>query len=974
MEKGLKTLKTAARPRRVPKADLLNKPVPAPSHSTPHDSALRSDIASTSRSEALELESSPSQRILNETLPLTITQSEALAADSRPSGVGYGVLDLSSLGLDNDADLLRPLEWLSEHRKLQLNVMGQSFYWSERHSYIDMTLEEHQHCLVEPETSRTYHTDLNKPYQSRLTSKPPVQALESSWSHYISVDQLVSHELYSLLCQDRHVQRTTELLLSSRNILLTICQTTGTLIAMGVCTDGFSIFVNHRSQLVELIPISLRRIVGLADRLNCVIDSLVRSYLRGTSIPNRSSFERRDVLSSTAWLASVLKGESPAAQDVLEDTIMLSDLTHCWGCIARVLDLGLISYCASHLTSSEEYYCALDRLGPTGTIDIPGTNLSYSLASLECLGLLTQGCRIWTVCQISCQSIDSAYVSTTISDLADLWGPIWKLEKDQTAENKSHGHYYALGSGIIGAWARSARGTPVTLSEGGKLCHFVSSGAQMDHDIKPLEAQTSSRLIIGVAEAGRLEENVSCRTPRHECFPDKDLRPHGTRMAMMYNSSTTLTFSAGYYGTQIGLSRQYQRRPPITRKQTLLEKWTVAPDKRNPNTLLLWCGLEVSLCTRNARRRRIIQVLGSEIMLPHIERLRWDNAECAKAFKDTLKQDIEAFPKLYISREEWRKELGLAVAQLLNILGSTGVADTGDLDVLTSADSPLDPDKTLRLSARRHTWIGFLRDSILCATFAVTTHLCLSFPYGRHKCSGQVCRCRRRGKGQYTVLETVIAPVFSPGGLKSKAWSILIPSGRKLSLQSSSTEALKVVEYLPREEMLLTWSGSEVFRAAFNRLQRHTMDSRFHERVDDNTNELLTSTAVFIISEKHNDLPYTSLRLSNIDTPETYIHDGQDRRSASSTLFSIQKGPFASSDESADSSMTDYSSPVLNSKPNPPDNDNPQAYGVQSSPPYCTSHWGIHQDINGRPHKKARLHSPSLTDMIDVESEFQELP
>ena len=547
-------------------------------------------------------------------------------------------------------------------------------------------------------------------------------------------------------------------------------------------------------------------------------------------------------------------------------------------------------------------------------------------------------------------------MSTTIVDLVDLWGPAWKLEKERASSGKDQGYYYAIGTGAIGAWGQSGESSPVTEYDDEALCHFVGSRARLEHEIKPLTALTTSKLIIGATQAGKLEENISCRVPRYECFPGKDLRSHGTTLASTYNASTTLMFSAGYSGTQIGVSKQYQRRPPTTRKQILLEKWTLAPDKRNPSTLLLWCGLEVSLCTRNARRRRLIEVLGSETMSPYIERLQWEDPECAKAFKKALGQDIHAFVDLYIWRREWRKELGLAVAQLLDILASTGIASTGDLEALTIADS-LDPDQILTLSPKKHTWISMLKDTAFAATFAVTTSVCLSFPYSWLGCSGQVCRGRRRPAGQHTVLETALAPVYSYGGPNSKTWSHRIPSGKKLPLQSSGTEMLKVVDYLPQNELLVTWSRSEFVKRALLKMQLYTTDTQFCERIDGSRYELLTSVGLFVISEKHNDLPCVPRQTQLLPDAQNgwHSHSSDNYQNiyevASQAQDSSQNSQFESSNATMESDP-----PVPSTSPSTVDDSLPHTTQPSSSrdlnriPEYKATY--------GAAHKRARLFKP----------------
>ncbi|MCJ1286085.1 hypothetical protein MMC26_005428 [Xylographa opegraphella] len=240
-------------------------------------------------------------------------------------------------------------------------------------------------------------------------------------------------------------------------------------------------------------------------------------------------------------------------------------------------------------------------------------------------------------------------------------------------------------------------------------------------------------------------------------------------------------------------------------------------------------------------------------MAPYLNTIKWDSSECGRAFKQALvSEDLDAFPKLYLDRLEWRTNLGEAVAYLLTALANTGITRSGDLEVYTHTNST-DPDQILTMPTKTHTWAGLLKDTERSAAFAVTTSDCLFLPYTLLRCSGQRCRGQLSRKPQCTILETFVAPVSSPDApnVTGKAsWSRGIPLGRRLRLQSSKFDMLKVIDYLPQGDILATWSASEYIKAALLGLPNSATNVRFQESCDDGTYQSLTKARVYVISEK----------------------------------------------------------------------------------------------------------------------------
>lgn len=894
MGKGLKVLQSAARVRRATISPCLNS------------QQDQNDDFDDFRDSGICFDGPPSDA----GLPVKCSTDEALSPDTTFELQSTSAkLDKASSGLDQDLDLLQPSYWIAEHQKIQLYALECSF-WFESNDEPRSVFDDRYMLRPGARIKETYYV------QYKLPTKCPVRQLKSSWQEFINTDTILScatsgslsvgiqsresegtiqdciHAFQSWLSRHGSVldnaitavsSRSTmqsdisthiTSLIKSRNILITLCQTVEYLQRERLCIYEINMFVEDRPKVIRLVSIPLERFGTLTKRLNLIVGSLSWAELYGgfdvLMIRDPGSFVAS--LSHHSLISILEKGDLES----LSDYSSVGTLAACWQYLARVLDLAVITYCSSHLVSTPEESSLLHQLNPGNAIGIRASESFFAPASLGCLNGFIQGGGIWTLCyeggpaevgmtqngddinsaftsSTPFSGISSAYVSASIESVADIWGPVWRLEKTQTLSSGTEGWFYALGSGAIGEMPRANASSPITILSDEVLCHFVPSRDEMEYALKPIYESSPPRLLIGITQTGGLVLNESCQTPRQECIQGVDLRPHGTSSAIKYSSATTFSLGIGYSGTQIGVSKQYQRYPLVTRKQSLVQKWTVWPNQRNPFTVLLWWGIEVSVCTRNARRRRLIHILGSSTMAPFVDMIRWESLDCGRAFKQSLTADnIDSFPRLYTEHVEWRTELGQAVAYLLSALANTGIVRSGDLEVYTHTDSK-DPDQILTIPSKIHTWVGLLKDTERSATFAVTTSDCLSFPYGELKYSGQRCRGKRFTRPQHTVFETTVAPVsspYAPTSAEKTLWSQGIPPGGRLPMLSAKTDMLKVVDYLPNGELLATWSACEFFKAALLGLPSGTTSTRYQERADDSTYELLTGVKIYVISER----------------------------------------------------------------------------------------------------------------------------
>jgi hypothetical protein len=202
----------------------------------------------------------------------------------------------------------------------------------------------------------------------------------------------------------------------------------------------------------------------------------------------------------------------------------------------------------------------------------------------------------------------------------------------------------------------------------------------------------------------------------------------------------------------------YKRRKGQNIKDTLVERWRNTKN-RNPGKLEAFYGVEVSLCTHNARRRRLLELLNSTTMRKYLKGMRkctqakteltpqiigihfdWISDECESAYFDSL-SSRRTFRKFWNTRRDWRQSAGEAISVCLDRLEFTGIdedngelrafwADTFDKDEYSPTEEWL-----VKLIRKEHTWTRFLRDSPEALTMAVMDSKCLDFNdlagYGR---------------------------------------------------------------------------------------------------------------------------------------------------------------------------------------------------------------------------------------------------
>jgi hypothetical protein len=223
---------------------------------------------------------------------------------------------------------------------------------------------------------------------------------------------------------------------------------------------------------------------------------------------------------------------------------------------------------------------------------------------------------------------------------------------------------------------------------------------------------------------------------------------------------------AAYYA-QIQVGNVYHKQPGKTVKTQLLDRFISFKDLRLFNSL--W-GLQVSLCT-GVTRRVPLRALIEEPLFPFIDRLRVEGWEALKTRAQlAFKGDIDFDDWINTLNNNETKCMHFIFGKLLELLKDTGIDRNGEnLSILWPHYS--NPYSCIKVSGdNSRLWFKMLKDSEWCATFAVTTSLCLET--SEHK-------CRRMGEAPWhgggRLLSTAVCPNLTgtvPSTVSATKWQL----------------------------------------------------------------------------------------------------------------------------------------------------------------------------------------------------------
>ncbi|KAL9117332.1 MAG: hypothetical protein Q9187_006132 [Circinaria calcarea] len=680
-------------------------------------------------------------------------------------------------------------------------------------------LENLEHKIYENSAVRFYKPDYEDIRRYRDPFELRIPFRESAWS-----DSGIRDDTVLKICNQTGFNGLFQLL-ECRNLIFRVSDNLRTLQEARFCNAYyFSILVEdtHRRNVARLVPVNIASVHELCVTFESSLESAVKSV----NLSGLDCYQgREDSFSKNT------EGLTRCCVDMLVSVDLANTAdanpTSLWRRAVHILDFAVLAYAGAHIEPIDVSHLGV-RLecfaiqGPfADSAGSPETAHNIALEcvmvrrrKLQCLDQFLGGKEVWVFHRDSANIVyENMLLSTDAEILADIWGPMWRSTR---ASDPEHIYEYNIGNGSIMLWPRNEAIDPLPMRTPSNsqevFCHWVSSRDWNSDALKSHQAGLTKRhfdgsetLLIGA------DGNIGLRV-NDQCIPSvarlaqlkKRFREIGalqsprTHKSTRYKDSHAVQVQGSAMGfVSVSGTVTYKRREGHTMKDALVECWRNGT--RNIVELEAFSGVEVSLCTRNARRRRLLHLLGSQSMRKYLKSIsfEWIDDACEMGYFKGLRSP-RAFRTFWKQHGDWRRNIGDAVSECLEALQDTGIhqenkelsalwvetfdeegesdgESTSELDqagalaMTTQGDSSFEAAEEwiVTLFRSEHTWTGFLKDSPECLTMAVMDSACLDLDgiagqvagYGR-RCQSHRVRHRDgsidRWAAGYPVLQTAI--------------------------------------------------------------------------------------------------------------------------------------------------------------------------------------------------------------------------
>ena len=375
------------------------------------------------------------------------------------------------------------------------------------------------------------------------------------------------------------------------------------------------------------------------------------------------------------------------------------------------------------------------------------------------------------------------YLSTSIENFANTWGPAWVIHDSHDQDT------------ILEVRIRCGTTVPCQhnvdvhppLLPGERLAHWSSNAQEQspfsnnsDNDtedtvIAPRICDTDhglnqamvppfrkcDRLLIGALSnhTPKLKRRSCPCTPisiKNRLQEAGLLHYLGTSKACRVVDARQISVVGGYHFAA-GAHLMVRTDPGRSLKQAYLDLWQNEVGRRHPGELENFWGLLVSGCTMNAYRVRVVDLLGTGSMHNYLRSHKWNDLGCRDKFFEAISGKTPfALSKLWDTHSDWHKDLGEALFSCLKILSKTGFdAHRKELSVLWMPAGE-QTERRVSLRSEEHRWVNILKEEQDSMSMAVLLEESLESKRSHSR------RCGRTD--QRTVLETAICINESIGG------------------------------------------------------------------------------------------------------------------------------------------------------------------------------------------------------------------
>ncbi len=211
-----------------------------------------------------------------------------------------------------------------------------------------------------------------------------------------------------------------------------------------------------------------------------------------------------------------------------------------------------------------------------------------------------------------------------------------------------------------------------------------------------------------------------------------------------YVESQQASLQIGSHGLQVGSAKTIKSKREETLKESLVHRWENEAQSRDPREFENLWGVAVSLCTMNARRVRLVELLGEESVVSLLTQFPWSEAQRSEQdcdstlreeyYKAVRSADPLSLGELWKNHPSWREELGNALLLCLKMLAKTGYDENRDEFYILWTPPGCRSARRITLKSKDQTWIRFLKDTTSSMTIAVAVEDSLS---GNTTCNGK---------------------------------------------------------------------------------------------------------------------------------------------------------------------------------------------------------------------------------------------
>ena len=588
------------------------------------------------------------------------------------------------------------------------------------------------------------------------------------------------------------------------NVILTVCSNIRRVQEQGFIQSQISFVAldGDRSGVAGLVPVPIKDIYALAYLFDRAVDRLKQTNLATSHLELVGATLTRACHRMLLPLHSPIL---PALFDVLEIFPTDVEHLRCWHDTVRFLDLVVLSYTGAHVDPLlgqmlEEYKHKQLSQGNSNSHFLSGIYVQQQ--PLKCMGPLLGEGQVWTFSLQPILPQRELYISALADVFADIWGPMWKVlgMRDDLVL------HYNVGGGSLVPWNYEESAGHPQLKDDERLVHWMpvsltlqdvsrseienpwhpsgdtlenhdsekddssesepdDQGEMTDFDIEGHRQWTayakghrywtayakappfngSERLLIGAQKSPKLEWNTCrCSTQKftHQLKELRRLQFLETSKLFHYVDTRNVNMTAGSHGLTLGANITIKTQIGRSWKKVLLEVWENQPESRHPKTLKSFWGVCVSLCTQNAQRVRMIELLRTDSIRQLLKPFCWSDDRIRDEFYSAVSStDPFALAAIWEREKPWQEELGRVLLTCMRALCQTGYDDDREEFYALWMSSKSRWPKKVLLNPSEHSWTRLLRDTEDSCATAVVVKECL----GITSADNRVQRCRHDG-------------------------------------------------------------------------------------------------------------------------------------------------------------------------------------------------------------------------------------